>query len=103
MIGLMPVMGEEELANARKLSMAHVTPLLRVPGYEQEQFLGRGAHRDVWKAVDSNSGRVVAIMFYNRRGGLDWSHMSREVEKLQYLPAPRTYCSGPSPSSRSPL
>ncbi|MCA9070985.1 MAG: protein kinase, partial [Planctomycetaceae bacterium] len=39
----------------------------------------------VWKAVDSNSGRVVAIKFYNRRGGLDWSHMSREVEKLQYL------------------
>ena len=80
-----PVMGDAELSKAKELSMAHVTPPLRVPGYEQEQFLGRGAYGEVWKAVDSNSGRVVAIKFYNRRGGLDWSHMSREVEKLQYL------------------
>lgn len=80
-----PVMGESELSQAKALSLVHVTPPLQVPGYEQEQFLGRGAYGEVWKAIDSNSGRGVAIKFYNRRGGLDWSHMSREVEKLQYL------------------
>ncbi len=80
-----PVMGELDVSRAKELSMAQVTPPLQVPGYEQEQFLGRGAYGEVWKAVNSNSGRIVAIKFYNRRGGLDWSHMSREVEKLQYL------------------
>lgn len=82
---LTPVMNETEVAHATELSMAHARPPLRVPGYEKEQFLGRGAFGEVWKAIDSNSGRVVAIKFYSRRGGLDWSHMSREVEKLQFL------------------
>ena len=82
---LTPVMSETEVARATEVSMTHVRPPLRVPGYEKEQFLGRGAFGEVWKAVDSNSGRVVAIKFYSRRGGLDWSHMSREVEKLQFL------------------
>ncbi len=84
-LGSTPVMGEGELARATSLCMAQVKPPLRIPGYSQEEFLGRGAFGEVWKAVDSNSGRIVAIKFYNRRGGLDWSHMSREVEKLQYL------------------
>ncbi len=85
LLGSTPVMGETVTKRAFELSMAHVQPPLRVPGYEQEKFLGRGAFGEVWKAIDSNSGRAVAIKFYNRRGGLDWSHMSREVEKLQYL------------------
>lgn len=77
----------DDLAEARSatLSLESVRPPLKVPGYEQEQFLGRGAFGEVWKAVDSNSGREVAIKFYNHRGGIDWSHMTREVEKLQYL------------------
>lgn len=85
LVGLTPIMDESDLRRAVELSMIHVRPPLHVPGYEQETFVGRGAFGEVWKAVDSNSGRVVAIKFYNRRGGLDWSHMSREVEKLQYL------------------
>lgn len=80
-----PVMEETDLERASELSLKTAKPPLRVPGYEQEQFLGRGAFGEVWKAVDSNSGRLVAIKFYNHRGGLDWSHMTREVEKLQYL------------------
>ena len=84
-LGKTPVLDEAGLARAKELSLSRVKPPLRVPGYEQEEYLGRGAFGEVWKAVDSNSGRVVAIKFYSRRGGLDWSHMTREVEKLQYL------------------
>ena len=80
-----PVMEENDLAHSEALSLRSARPPIAVPGYEQEQFLGRGAFGEVWKAVDSNSGRLVAIKYYNHRGGLDWSHMTREVEKLQYL------------------
>jgi len=79
------VMSEEGLAHSLSLSLQSAQPPLKIPGYEQETFLGRGAFGEVWKAVDSNSGREVAIKFYNHRGGIDWSHMTREVEKLQYL------------------
>ncbi len=78
-------MGEADFARSAALSIEHAEPPLRVPGYEQEEFLGRGSYGEVWKAIDSNSGREVAIKFYNHRGGIDWSHMTREVEKLQYL------------------
>jgi serine/threonine protein kinase len=80
-----PVMEDADLERARTLSLQHLRPPLQVPGYEQAQLLGRGAFGEVWKAVDSNSGRSVAIKYYSQRGGLDWSHMAREVEKLQYL------------------
>lgn len=80
-----PRMDEADLRETSRLSLRHLHPPARVPGYEQEQFLGRGAFGEVWKAVDSNSGRAVAIKYYSHRGGLDWSHMAREVEKLQHL------------------
>ncbi|HWA98294.1 MAG TPA: serine/threonine protein kinase, partial [Pirellulales bacterium] len=77
-------MERTDVEYARQLSRSAARPPARVPGYEQEEFIGRGAFGEVWKAVDSNSGRTVAIKFYSR-GGLDWSHMAREVEKLQHL------------------
>ncbi len=40
-------------------------------------------------AIDRNTGRRVAIKFYTHRGGLDWSLLSREVEKLAFLSADR--------------
>ena len=40
-------------------------------------------------AVERNTGRRVAIKFYAHRGGLDWSLLSREVEKLAFLFADR--------------
>ncbi|HRX53033.1 MAG TPA: serine/threonine-protein kinase, partial [Verrucomicrobiales bacterium] len=79
------IMGQSDIDHAVALSLQSAQPPIKVPGYEQEEFLGRGAFGEVWKAVDSNSGREVAIKFYNHRGGIDWSHMTREVEKLQYL------------------
>ena len=40
-------------------------------------------------ALDQNTGRRVAIKFFIHRGGLDWSLLSREVEKLVFLSADR--------------
>jgi hypothetical protein len=83
--GLTPVMGEADRGAARELSLRGLRPPVKVPGYEQEQFLGHGAFGEVWTAVNRNSGRRVAIKFFTRRGGLDWSALAREVEKLRYL------------------
>lgn len=80
-----PLMGEPERHRARERTLARLRPPLPIPGYEQERFLGRGAFGEVWVAVDSNNGRKVAIKYYHRRGGLDWSLLSREVEKLRHL------------------
>jgi hypothetical protein len=82
---LTPVMDEEQREESRRLSLQDLRPPLRVPGYEDEKFIGRGAFGEVWSARDRNSGRHVAIKFYNRRGGLDWSLLVREVEKLRHL------------------
>jgi hypothetical protein len=84
-IGLTPVMSENDRDAARELSLRGVRPPVKVPGYEQEQFLGHGAYGEVWTAVSRNSGRRVAIKFFTRRGGLDWAALAREVEKLRYL------------------
>ena len=83
--GHTPVMGDTDRDAARELSLRGVRPPARVPGYEQEQFVGHGAYGEVWTAVNRNSGRQVAIKFFTRRGGLDWSALAREVEKLRYL------------------
>lgn len=86
---LTPVMGRDDRQKSQELSMRRSRPPLKVPGYEQEQFIGRGAFGEVWSAVSSNSGRRVAIKFYSHRGSLDWSNMAREVEKLRFLFADR--------------
>jgi serine/threonine protein kinase len=39
----------------------------------------------VWLAIERNTGKQVAIKFYSHRRGLDWSLLSREVEKLAVL------------------
>lgn len=54
-----------------------------------ERFLGSGAYGEVWVATDHNTGRRVAIKFYTHRGGVDWSLLSREVEKLVFLSTDR--------------
>ncbi|MDB5312516.1 MAG: hypothetical protein JWO38_6718 [Gemmataceae bacterium] len=83
--GHTPVMGDDDREQARALSLHGVRPPVKVPGYEQEAFIGKGAYGEVWVAVDSNSGRKVAIKYYTRRGGTDWAALAREVEKLRYL------------------
>ncbi len=80
--------GDEQL-RAQALSLKPSRPPTQVPGYEPHRFLGAGAYGEVWVAVDRTTGRKVAIKFYAHRGGLDWSILSREVEKLAFLSADR--------------
>jgi len=83
------VQGTEEQRRAQELSLQRWRPPVDVPGYEPRRFLGAGAYGEVWVAIDRNTGRQVAIKFYAHRGGLDWSILSREVEKLAFLSADR--------------
>jgi eukaryotic-like serine/threonine-protein kinase len=74
---------------SREISLKRGHPPTQVPGYDPERFLGAGAYGEVWVAIERNTGRRVAIKFYSHRGGLDWSLLSREVEKLAFLFADR--------------
>ncbi len=72
-----------------KLSQQPTQPPTAVPGYAPQRFLGAGAYGQVWVAVDKNTGRQVAIKFFEHRAGVNWSLLSREVEKLVFLTADR--------------
>lgn len=74
---------------SKDLSLARTRPPTDVPGYQAQRFLGAGAYGEVWAGVDKNTGRKVAIKFYAHRRGVDWSLLSREVEKLVFLSADR--------------
>ena len=74
---------------SERLSQEKRRPPGVVPGYELERPLGEGAFGEVWVALNRNTGYRVAIKFYSHRGGLDWSLLSREVEKLRFLRADR--------------
>jgi hypothetical protein len=75
--------------HSRELSLQKTRPPAEVPGYIIERFLGAGAYGEVWVGLDRNTGRKVAIKFYLHRRGVDWSLLSREVEKLRFLSADR--------------
>jgi hypothetical protein len=79
----------DEQLRARALSLRPARPPAEIPGYEPRRFLGRGAYGEVWVARDRKTGRQVAIKFYAHQGGVDWSILSREVEKLAFLSADR--------------
>ena len=79
----------EDQRLAQQLSLQRTKPPTEVPGYDTQQFIGSGAYGEVWRGVDHTTGRDVAIKFYTHRGGLDWSLLSREVEKLRFLSADR--------------
>ena len=81
--------GGDELQRSLNLSQQRGCPPCEVPGYEPRRFLGSGAYGEVWVAIDRTTGRQVAIKFYLHRGGLDWSLLSHEVEKLAFLSADR--------------
>jgi eukaryotic-like serine/threonine-protein kinase len=79
----------QEQTRAQRLSLQRTEPPAHPAGYEMRRFLGAGAYGEVWVALDRNTGRQVAIKFYLHRGGLDWTLLSREVEKLVFLSADR--------------
>ncbi len=77
--------GEASQSRAAELSRRAVVPPGQVPGYEIDGLVGQGAFGSVWLAREINTGKRVAIKFYNHRRGLDWSLLQREVEKLASL------------------
>ena len=81
--------GGQERRRSQELSLQAGHPPAQVPGYELEHLLGEGAYGEVWVGTEQNTGRRVAVKFYSHRGGLDWSLLSREVEKLAFLFADR--------------
>lgn len=81
--------GGPERQRSQQLSLRPGTPPSQIPGYEFERFLGDGAYGEVWVALEKNTGRHVAVKFYRHGGGLDWSLLAREVEKLAFLFADR--------------
>ncbi len=81
--------GDPQRRQSRRMSLKPGQPPTQVPGYDPERFLGVGAYGEVWVARERNTGRRVAIKFYAHRSGLDWSLLSREVEKLAFLFADR--------------
>lgn len=71
---------------AKSLSLSRRrTPVVSVPGLTILRCLGEGAYGSVWQAREKNTGKLVAVKVYSHRGGLDWSLLSREVEKLAIL------------------
>ena len=83
------IQGRVDRQRAAEMSLKRGSLPVEVPGYEPERFLGIGAYGEVWVARERNTGRRVAVKFYAHRGGLDWSLLSREVEKLAFLFADR--------------
>jgi hypothetical protein len=79
----------QEQQDSRDLSLKSTRPPVDVPGYDAERLLGRGAYGEVWVGTDQNTSRRVAIKFFAHRSGVDWTTLSREVEKLVYLSADR--------------
>lgn len=80
-----PRMDREQYTTAQALSRRGGQRLPQVPGYTLQRFLGRGAYGEVWTAISRNTGRQVAIKFFTDRGGLDWTSLAREVDKLRHL------------------
>ncbi len=79
------VQGDDELEDSRKLSLQDNQPPAEVDGYTMIRRLGTGAYGTVWLAREDNTGRMVAIKYYPHRRGINWSLLSREVEKLAKL------------------
>jgi len=75
----------ESSDRSARLSRRRLHPPGDVPGYKIIVCLGEGAYGSVWLAGEQNTGKQVAIKFYTHRGGLDWSLLNREVEKLAML------------------
>ncbi len=79
------VQDEGACARSQGLSSQMARPPGIVSGYEIIRSLGEGSFGSVWLAREVNTGKQVAIKFYSHRRGLDWSLLSREVEKLAVL------------------
>lgn len=69
-------------ARSQEKSLEGQGPPGEAPGYELRHRLGRGAYGEVWLGVEEGTGREVAIKFFTRHEGLDFSLLKHEVGKL---------------------
>ena len=76
------IQGDDDVERSRQLSLLVNKPPAEIEGYSIVRRLGTGAYGTVWLAREDRTGRMVAIKFYPHRRGLNWSMLSREVEKL---------------------
>ena len=83
------IQDDASLDRSRELSHLPRQPPLSLPAYTFERCLGEGAFGSVWLAREMNTGRQVAIKIYSHQRRLDWSLLSREVEKLAALDSSR--------------
>jgi len=79
------VQGDDEREDSRRLSLEGNQPPAEIDGFTMIRRLGTGAYGTVWLAREDNTGRMVAVKYYPHRRGLNWSLLSREVEKLASL------------------
>ncbi|REJ72612.1 MAG: serine/threonine protein kinase [Planctomycetota bacterium] len=80
---------DAEREHSRQLSLLPPESPGEIPGYEILSCLGEGSFGSVWLARELRTGKSVAIKFYTKRRGLDWSLLTREVEKLAVLSTSR--------------
>ena len=76
------IQGDDDRELSRRLSLQGNRPPAEIEGYSIVRRLGTGAYGAVWLAREDRTGRMVAVKFYPHRRGLNWSMLSREVEKL---------------------
>ena len=76
------VQSDDQQAKSKEKSTTDAFAQPELPGYELENRLGAGAYGEVWRAIQTNTGREVAVKFFSRHKGLDWPLLKREVGKL---------------------
>lgn len=76
------IQSEDDRERSRRLSLQGNTPPAEIEGYSLVRRLGTGAYGTVWLAREDRTGRMVAVKFYPHQRGINWSMLSREVEKL---------------------
>ena len=76
------IQSDDDQERSRRLSLQGKTPPSQIEGYSIVRRLGTGAYGSVWLAREDRTGRMVAVKFYPHQRGLNWSMLSREVEKL---------------------
>lgn len=84
-----PVQSGQDRENSRRQSLRQAAIPTSVGGYEVLKNIGEGSYGTVWLARERKTGKQVAIKFFTHRRGLDWSLLTREVEKLAVLDASR--------------
>lgn len=84
-----PIQTDSQQEESRRKSLAADVIPRTVGGYDVLKCLGEGSFGTVWLARERKTGRQVAIKFFTHRRGIDWTLLTREVEKLAVLDASR--------------